>query len=558
MEVDLTFRSRRSNVLARHGMVATSQPLAALAGLDILRAGGTAADAAVATAAMLCVVEPTSTGIGGDAFALYYEARTGRVYALNGSGRAAAHASIDALRAEGYTRMPTFTGHTVTVPGAVAAWQDLLQRFGRMSLADVLTPAIRTAEEGYPVSEWIALGWATQVPKLLRTAAWKSGDVSNGPPQPSGHELLLDGRAPRPGEIVRLPTLAVTLRGIAAEGAKYIYHGEFARRLCEHVQRYGGWLTPEDLAAHTSTWEEPLTVQYRDITLHECPPNGQGLVAILALHILAGFDLPALSEADRVHVMIEALRLAFADAQTWVADPAHRALPLATLLSPEYITRRRAAIRFDRALPHVRSGVPLAANQDTVYLSVVDAEGNACSFIQSLYMGMGTGLVVPGTGVALHNRGALFSLDPHHPNALAPRKRPYHTIIPALTTRNGTLHACFGVMGGHMQPQGHVQMVVNLVDLSMSPQQALDMPRWMVAAHQGPVGAQEPGGLVYIEEGWPFSLLADLARRGHHLAPMTGRGRAIFGGGQIILRHPETGVLIGGSDPRKDGCAIGW
>ncbi len=558
MNVDLTFRSRRSNVLARHGMVATSQPLAALAGLEILRNGGTAADAAVATAAMLCVVEPVGTGIGGDAFALYYEARSGRVYALNGSGRAARAASIEDLRRQGYTRMPTFTGHTVTVPGAVAAWHDLLQRFGRMTLADVLQPAIRTAEEGYPVSELIALAWATQVPKLLRHPDWHSGDLDNGPEQPSGHELLLDGRAPRPGEVIRLPTLAETLRGIAAEGPAYIYKGEFARRLCEHVQRYGGWLTPEDLAAHRSTWVDPITVRYRDVTLYECPPNGQGLVAALALNLLAGWDLAALPPADRVHLMIEAMRLAFADAQQWVADPDHVRLPLDTLLSPAYAEQRRALIHPRQALPHATTGISLPVGGDTVYLSVVDPEGNACSFIQSLYMGMGTGLVVPGTGVALQNRGALFVLDPDHPNALAGGKRPYHTIIPALTTRDGALHACFGVMGGHMQPQGHVQVLVHLLDEGMPPQQALDMPRWMLAAHQGAVGALEPGGLVYVEEGWDFSLLADLARRGHRLAPVTGRQRAIFGGGQVILRDPHTGTLIGGSDPRKDGLAIGW
>ncbi len=557
MRVDLAFRSRRSNVMARHGMVATSQPLAALAGLDVLKAGGNAADAAVATAAMLAVVEPISTGIGGDAFALYYDARERRVYALNGSGRAAAAASIEALRGLGYTRMPTYTGHTVTVPGAVAAWSDLLSRFGRMSLADVLQPAIRTAEEGYPVSELIALGWATQVKKLLRAPDWHSGDLDNGPPQPSGNELLIDGRAPRPGEIIRLPTLAATLRGIAEEGADYIYRGEFAHRLCEHVQRYGGWLTPDDLAAHRSTWEEPITARYRDVTLYECPPNGQGLAAILAVNLAAGFDLAAMPPADRVHIMVECMRLAFADAQQWVADPALVSLPLETLCSPEYAAQRRALIRREQANARVRPGLT-PTGTDTVYLSVVDGEGNACSFINSLYMGTGTGLVVPGTGVALQNRGALFSLDPQHPNALAPGKRPYHTIIPALTTREGELHACFGVMGGHMQPQGHFQVLVNLVDLAMSPQAALDAPRWMLAAREGATGAEEPGGVLFVEEGWPFDLLADLAARGHRLAPVTGRSRAMFGGGQVILRDPESGVLIGGSDPRKDGCAVGW
>jgi len=543
--------------MALHGMVATSQPLAAQAGLDILRQGGTAADAAIATAAMLNVVEPISTGIGGDAFALYYEARSGRVYALNGSGRAPMAASVDTLRALGYTHMPTYTGHTVTVPGAVAAWSDLVDRFGSMSLADVLQPAIRTAEEGYPVTELIAAGWATQVKKLLRTPDWQSGDLDNGPEQPSGQELLLDGRAPRPGERICLPTLACTLRHIAEEGASYVYRGEFARQLSEHVQRYGGWITPNDMAAHKSTWEDPIAAHYRDVTLYECGPNGQGLAAILALNILRGFDLASMAQADRTHVLIEAMRLAFADAQRWVADPAHVNLPLRRLLSERYADDRRSLIRPNRAASHVTPGLS-SQEGDTVYLTVVDGSGNACSFINSLYMGTGTGLVVPGTGVALQNRGALFSLDPGHPNELAPGKRPYHTIIPAMTIRADQLHASFGVMGGYMQPQGHVQVLVNMVDLQMSPQMALDVPRWMVAVQRGAPGAEEPGGLVYVEEGWSFPVLAELARRGHHLAPVTGRQRAMFGGGQIILRHPQTEVLIGGSDPRKDGCAIGW
>ncbi len=557
MHIDAVFRSRRSNVLATRGMVATSQPLAAQAGLDILKAGGNAADAAIATAAMLNVVEPTSTGIGGDCFALYYDAKTKTVTALNGSGRAPAAASIEELRRLGYKKMPTYTGHAVSVPGAVAGWADLLERHGRMSLADVLQPAIWTAEHGYPVSELIATGWATQVKKLLRAPDWESGDLDNGPEQPSGHELLIDGRAPHPGEIMRLPTLAETLRGIAAEGKDYIYKGEFARKLSEHVQRYGGWITPEDMAAHTSTWEEPITAEYRGVTLYECPPNGQGLAAIIAVNLAAGFDLAAMSPADRVHVMIECMRLAFADAQQWVCDPRVVEIPLSELISPEYAARRRERINLRRAAQDVPSGIPMAGS-DTVYLSVVDGEGNACSFINSLYMGMGTGLVVPGTGVSLQNRAALFVLDPEHPNALAPNKRPYHTIIPAMTTRDGELHACFGVMGGYMQPQGHFQMLVNMLDLGMTPQQALDMPRWMLAGPDAGLGAQEAGGLVRMEDGWDFGIMAELARRGHRLAPVDGFGRAVFGGGQIILRDPETGVLIGGSDPRKDGCAVGW
>ncbi len=557
MNLDAVFRSRRSNVLATRGMVATSQPLAAQAGLDILKAGGNAADAAVATAAMLSVVEPMSTGIGGDCFALYYDARTKAVTALNGSGRAPAAASIEELRRLGYTKMPTYTGHAVSVPGTVAGWSDLLERYGRMTLADVLQPAIWTAENGYPVTELIALGWATQVKKLLRAPDWEGSDLSNGPEQPSGHELLVDGRAPRPGEMMRLPTLAETLRRIATKGKDYIYRGEFARKLSEHVQRYGGWITPEDMAAHTSTWDEPITADYRGVTLYECPPNGQGLAAIIALNLAAGFDLAAMNEADRVHTMIECMRLAFADAQQWVCDPRAADIPLAELASPEYAARRRQRINLRQAAQDVPYGTPQAGS-DTVYLSVVDSEGNACSFINSLYMGMGTGLVVPGTGVALQNRAALFVLDPQHPNALAPNKRPYHTIIPAMTTRSGELHASFGVMGGYMQPQGHFQVLVNLLDLGMPPQQALDMPRWMLAEPRDGLGAQQPGGLVLMEEGWAFATLAELARRGHRLVPVAGFDRGVFGGGQIILRDPATGVLTAGSDPRKDGCAVGW
>ena len=557
----LVFRSRRSNVLATRGMVATSQPLAAQAGLEIFRGGGNAADAAIATAALLNVVEPISTGVGGDCFALYYDAKTKEVTALNGSGRAPAGAAVEDLTRLGYTRMPTFTGHTVSIPGAVAGWSDLLERHGRLSLAEVLQPAIWTAEHGYPVSELIAHGWASQVKKLLRAPDWDSGDHDNGPAQGSGHELLIDGRAPRAGEIMRIPTLGSTLRAIAAEGKAYIYQGEFAHKISEHVQRYGGWITPADMAAHTSTWDTPIAADYHGVRLYECPPNGQGLAAILAANLASGFDLAACTPTDRVHIMVECMRLAFADAQQWVCDPAVVPIPLQGLVSPAYADQRRSRIDLERAAAHVAFGTP--AGTDTVYLSVVDGDGNACSFINSLYMGTGSGLVVPGTGVALQNRARLFVFDPEHPNQLAPNKRPYQTIIPAMTVYTdgefaGELHACFGVMGGFMQPQGHFQMLVNLIDLGLSPQEALDLPRWSLSAPDVGVGAVDEGGLLLMEEGWEFGLLADLARRGHRLAPVTGYDRGTFGGGQIILRDPRTGVLTGGSDPRKDGCAVGW
>lgn len=557
MKYDAHFHSRRSNVMATRGVVATSQPLAAQAGLTMLQAGGTAADAAIATAAMLNVVEPGSTGIGGDCFALYWDAATKSVSALNGSGRAAAAASIGELQQLGYQKMPTFTGHSVSIPGTVAGWSDLLERHGRMTLADVLQPAIWTAENGYPVSEIIANGWATQVHKLLRTPGWASGDHDNGPEQPSGHELLIDGRAPRAGELMRIPTLGATMRGIAAEGKDYIYRGDFARKLSEHVQRYGGWITPQDMANHISTWDEPICAHYRGVTLYECPPNGQGLAAIIAANLASGFDLASMSEADRVHTMIECMRLGFADAQQWVCDPRVSPIPLDELTSMNYAAARRRRIEEKRAAQHVPYGDPMAGS-DTVYLCVVDGEGNACSFINSLYQGTGSGLVVPGTGVSLQNRAALFVLDEDHPNALAPNKRPYQTIIPAMTTRDGELHAAFGVMGGYMQPQGHFQMLVNMVDLKMSPQMALDAPRWQLAGPSAGMGSGEEGGLVMVEEDFGFPLLAELARRGHKLHPIDGYGRVGFGGGQIIVRDPKSGVLIAGSDPRKDGAAVGW
>jgi gamma-glutamyltranspeptidase / glutathione hydrolase len=559
MKFDAVFRSRRSNVLARRGIVATSQPLAAQAGLDMLRAGGNAADAAVATAAMLNVVEPISTGVGGDCFALYWDAASKQVTALNGSGRAPAAASIQALGELGYTRMPGYTGHSVSIPGAVAGWSDLLERHGRMSLSDVLQPAIQTAENGYPVSEWIARGWSGSVKKLLRVPDWNSGDPAeaNGPQQPSGHELLIDGRAPYAGELIALRTLAETLRGIAAEGKDYVYNGDFAHKLSAHVQRYGGWITPADMAAHTSTWEEPITAEYRGHILYECPPNGHGLAAILATNLASGFDLAVMNEADRLHTLIECMRLAFADAKQWVCDIHVVRIPLDELCSQAYASRRRDRIDLDRAAQHVPYGNPIAG-ADTAYLSVVDGEGNACSFISSLYMGTGSGLVVPGTGVSLQNRASLFVLDPAHPNALAPNKRPYHTIIPAMTTKQGELHASFGVMGGYMQPHGHLQMLINMVDLDIAPQQSLDMPRWRLAVDGGGVGAQEPGGRVLVEDGWSFATLAELARRGHQLVPIDGFARGTFGGGQIIVRDPATGVLTAGSDPRKDGCAVGY
>lgn len=561
MNYDFEFRSRRSNVLSTCGMAASSQPLATLAGLDMLRAGGNAADAAIAMAAALNVVEPFSTGIGGDCFALYWDAKTKQVYALNGSGPAAKGASISEVRKMGYTKIPLFMGPAVSVPGTVAGWSALLARFGTKSLTDVLAPAIRFALEGYPVTEWIGSGWQLMASRLLRDSVDESLPLHlqrSGPPQPSGKEFLLEGRAPVVGEVVTMPTLGETLLGIAAEGKDFIYEGNFPDKLSAHVQRYGGWLTPEDMHGFEAEWVEPIYADYHGVRLYECPPNGQGLAAVMAARIADGFDLAGMDSVQRTHTLIECMRLGFTEALQWVSDPLFSDIPTEELFSERYIDSRREMINWDKAFPHLQTGIQ-PVGEDTVYMSAVDGEGNACSFINSLFMGGGTGLVVPGTGVFLQNRAALFSLDPEHPNALAGGKRPYHTIIPGMITKEGQLYASFGIMGGFMQPQAHLQALSNLVDLEMNPQQALDMPRFCLDVDAGGgVGAADPGGEVYLEKGFSFDEMAALRSKGHKVSPVSGRARAMFGGGQILTRDPQSGVITGGSDARKDGCAMGY
>ncbi len=523
-------------------MVATSQPLAVAAGLEILAARGNAADAAVATAAALNVTEPTSTGIGGDCFALYYDAQTRQVSALNGSGRAPAALSLERLQREGFgSELPPYHAYTITVPGACAGWCDLVERYGRLALPQVLAPAIRLADEGFPVAPTTAYFWGRGAERQLRNA-------------PGGQELTIEGRAPRPGEIFRNSGLSRTLRSVAEGGKEAFYGGNIARAIAAVVQGAGGCLSEADLAAHTSTWEAPISTTYRDLRVWECPPNGQGLAALVGLNLLEGFDLagmPPLS-VRRLHLEIEAMRLAFADTRWYVADPATNPVPLEWLLSKEYAAERRRLIDPQKASLDQRRGTPTTAS-DTVYLSVVDGEGNACSFINSNYMGFGTGIVPSGFGFSLQNRGHNFSLDPQHPNALAPGKRPYHTIIPALATRSKAggdeLYASFGVMGGFMQPQGHLQVIVGLVDDELDPQAALDQPRFCIADGTS-------AGRVSLEEGLSQETVVALAEMGHAVEMVGGYERALFGRGQIILRDAESGVLWGGSDPRADGCAM--
>lgn len=514
------FPSRRSVVMANHGLVATSQPLAAQAGLRILLAGGNAVDAAVATAAVLNVVEPLSTGMGGDLFALTYIAKTGRLTALNGSGCAPAAISIEALRKLGKTAVPERGPLSITVPGTVHAWETLLEAHGTLPLAEVLKPAIEYAEQGFPVSEIIAAGWS-ELKGIVQGTAY-----------------ALNGRAPRAGEIFRNPELARTLRLLAEGGSEAFYRGSLAETIGQYVQSLGGFLNTDDLARHTSTWDEPISTEYHGVQVFECPPNGQGLVALLALNILEGFDLPSLEYGSTAyyHHILEALKLAFADGFAHIADPRQAMVPIETMLAKSYAATRRSLIT-ERALVHNVSGIPRG---DTVYLTVIDQDRNACSLINSIYYGFGSGVIVPGTGLMLQNRGASFSLDEAHPNALAPGKRPYHTIIPAMAFKGGKLWSSFGVMGGHIQPQGHVQVLLNAVDFGMNPQQALDAPR--VVWHFANSSSVEAG----IDA-------PALAARGHHIIPTQS-----FGGGQMIEIDEDSGALSGGSDPRKDGCAIGY
>ncbi len=520
----------RSPVLASNGMVATSQPLAAAAGLAVLRDGGNAVDAAIATAATLNVVEPMMCGIGGDLFALVYWAETDELSALNATGRAGSLASADKLRADGLESMPGAGILTVTVPGALDGWAQLVSRFGTRELGELLQPAIRYAEEGFPVSEIIATDWQSAEAKLSRDP----GATSN---------YLVDGKAPRPGQVFRSPDLARTFRAIAEQGPEVFYQGEIAAEMTDFIQKEGGLITRQDFADHHSDWVEPISTIYRGVTVYELPPNSQGFVALEMLNILEDYDIKSLghNSADTLHLMIEAKKLAFADRDAYLADPEKAQVPIGTLISKEYAAGRRKLIDPQRAARSVPPG--LEDHTETVYLTVVDKDRNAVSLIYSIFGTFGSGLVVPGTGITLQNRGAGFSLQPGHPNEIAPGKRALHTNMPAMAFRNGKPWLSFGVMGGSMQPQGHVQVLSNLIDFGMSVQEAGEASRFRHFSNG-----------VGIESGVDIDVLNGLIEKGQR--PMTRTGA--YGGYQAILIDPETGVLMGGSDPRKDGCAIGY
>lgn len=556
------FSSRRSVVYGTKGVVSSSQPLATEAGLEVLRKGGNAADAAVATSAALNVTEPSSCGIGGDAFCLFYDGTTRSVKALNGSGRAPEKLSIEYLRSRGITgKIPPTDLNSVTVPGAAAAWVDTVEAFGsgKLSVAAILEPAIRLAEEGVPVSEIHSYSWQRSE-DLIKSAS------------PNGHEMLLDGKAPLPGQIMKFPNLAKTFRALAERSKDGFYKGRVAEAIVELIKSKGGVMELEDLEKHTSALVEPIKYTYGgEVTIYECPPNGQGITALMALGILESIQEQGLvgdllkmghNSAEYLHALVEALRIAFADSQYYVTDPDVQHVPVEELLSRDYLASRAALFHPDKTNPRIIHGQPVQSS-DTVYFSVTDQWGNACSFIQSNYLRFGTGAVPKDCGFTLQNRGAGFVLREGHPNALKGGKRPYHTIIPALATRGDDLFMSYGVMGGFMQPQGHVQVLLNMLR-GFNPQAAVDAPRFCISTgtpdatvrNEGQTGAINSE--VYLEEGISFDTVERLKAMGHDARILSGFARDMFGRGQVIQKINDKSrrtVWAAGSDPRGDGHA---
>ena len=532
------FRAGRSIVRASRGMVATSQPLASAVGLDVLKRGGNAVDAAIAMAAVLNVTEPHMTGIGGDAFAMVYWSKTRKLEALSSAGRAPRALPLEYFTSRGMNLMPTEGMATITVPGAVDAWVTLLEKYGTMPLADVLAPAIALAEDGFPVAEKTAEDWAPEVEKLRRTDA-------------AARTFLVGGTAPAPGAIFVQANLARTLRALAKGGRDAFYKGEIARAIVDYCQKSGGFLQMEDLAAHKADWVEPISTTYKGYVLHELPPNNQGLTALMLLNILEGIDLQSMRH-DPVryyHTLIEATKIGFADRNRYIADPAFAKVPVKELLSKSYAARRRALIDPSKAIEAPRYG-DIESGSDTTYFAVVDKDRNAVSFINSIFNSFGSGIVAGDTGIMLHNRGTGFSLEPDHPNRYEPGKRPFTTLIPAMVFKDGRLLMSYGVMGGDIQPQGHVQVLVNIVERGLNLQEAIDAPRVRYVA----------GKRVMMEDELTEPVISGLARLGHEraLPPAGLRHRIFMGGGQAIMIDPLTGALLGASDARKDGLALGY
>ncbi|SUI99144.1 Putative gamma-glutamyltransferase ywrD [Sporosarcina pasteurii] len=527
------YATKRHTAFAKNGMVATSQPLAAQAGIEIMQQGGNAIDTAIATAAALTVVEPTSNGIGGDAFALVWVDH--KLHGLNASGPAPQSLTIEQVKAAGHEKMPVHGLTPITVPGVPAAWAELAKKFGKLPLIKSLAPAIRYAEEGYPLTPILGKYWKIAYNRFKEIGtseefhAWFETFAPNG-------------RAPEIGEMWRSPDHAETLRLIGESNAEAFYHGELADKIDAFMEKHGGYLRKSDLESYKLEWVTPISTNYRGYDIWEIPPNGQGMITLMGLNILSELPTPIPHDVQSLHNQIEAMKLAFIDGKAFITEQADMPIDYRELLSKAYAEKRVKKIGEHATIPE-----PLELpTGGTIYLAAADGEGNMVSFIQSNYMGFGSGVVVPGTGIALQNRGADFILEATHPNALKPGKRSYNTIIPGFITKEGQAVGPFGVMGGFMQPQGHLQLAINTIDYQLNPQAALDAPRWQWVE----------GNKVLVEPEFPNHLAQALARRGHDIQATVDAGS--FGRGQIIWRDPKTGVLSGGTESRTDGAIALW
>ncbi|MCB1100382.1 MAG: gamma-glutamyltransferase [Verrucomicrobiae bacterium] len=534
----------RSEVIARHGMAATSQPLATQVALDVLKAGGSAVDAAIAANAMLALTEPISCGIGGDLFAIVWDNDTQKLHGLNGSGRSPMSLTREEFSKHGLTSIPPFGPLPISVPGCVDGWVELHKRFGKLPLPDVLAPAIHYAREGFPVSELIAYYWDRSI-------------SAQGKEYGFAETFLPDGKAPKKGEIFQNVGLADTLERIASEGSAGFYKGSIAETIAASVQKAGGYLSVDDLASHRSEWVEPVSANYRGYDVWELPPNGQGIAALQILQVLKGYDISGFGFGSTAHIhhFVEAKKLAFEDRAKFYADPAFNKLPVAELISDAYAAERRKLIDPRRAARSYEAGNPALEHGDTVYLTAADNDRNMVSLIQSNYRGFGSGVCPDGLGFSLQDRGELFTLEKGHFNSYAPGKRPFHTIIPAFVTKDGKPYLSFGVMGGATQPQAHAQIIMNLVDFDMNLQEAGDAPRILHTGSSQPTGSKmTDGGYVSLESGFDREAVRELSKQGHTISESIGG----FGGYQAILYDAENDTYIGASESRKDGQAAGY
>lgn len=535
----------RSEVIATHGMVATSHPLATQIGLDVLKKGGTAIDAAIAANAALGLMEPVSNGVGGDLFAIVWDAKTKKLYGYNGSGRSPKSLSLKWFQDHDYKAIPPLGPLPVNVPGCVDAWFALHDRFGKLPMKDVLAPAIAYARDGFPVTELIAYYWQASVPRLAKFPGFSE-------------QFTLGGKAPAKGQIWKNANLAHTLDAIAKGGRDAFYKGSIAHTIADYMKAQDGFLAYDDLATHKGEWVEPISTNYRGYDVWELPPNGQGLAALEMLNILEGYDFSKIpfGSTEHVHLFVEAKKLAFEDRAKFYADPAFAKAPLAGLLSKEYAAERRKLISTEHAARAVPAGQP-KLDGDTIYMTTADAEGNMVSLIQSNYRGMGSGMSPPGLGFILQDRGELFVLKEGHANSFEPGKRPFHTIIPAFITKGGQPWLSFGVMGGDMQPQGHAEIVMNLIDFGMNLQEAGDAPRIQHEGSTSPEAQAEPmtdGGFVDLESGFPYETVRGLMQKGHSVRFANGP----YGGYQAIGWDAKNRVYVGASEGRKDGQAAGY